>query len=654
MSLHKFPSIGQRFNITRIEYEVAAIQDSLIRYSSVRGGRINHLPIDKYQHLLKEGTLTLIGKQPSEEVLPDNLSEVETSIMNRRLRYVIEIDSHAKHTTSKKEVKEIVKLVAKKIGDKSPPSRSSTSRWIKSYISSNKNPMSLVPKTKDRGNRYPRLDPNIERIINQRIQKDYLTQQRLSARAVHVNIINDIMEEYTKSDLEYISFPSERTINRRILRIDPYKRSKARKGKYVANKEFKGAGRGTVATRALETVEADGNILDVLIIDSETGEIVGRPYGTCLIDKYSRSIISFVITMIPFSSATLLRALKIAISGNNEKFGGLFETMVVDNGSDYISQSVRNFCNHTGIRIEHGAPRDPNSKPHVERFFGILNTQLVHQLPGTTFSNPADKGDYKSEKYACLTLEDLNKFVEQWLDTSYHRSIHRGHGRAPELLWKESIKDNPITTYPIEHLDTIAREVSERRISKGRVTVHNLQWYSHTLATVEQDCKNKGVPAKVDVYIDSLDLGKVFVKDPRDHTIFIQADAVFPNYAEGLSLYEHEIIRDKLKEKGKKDLASYGEYHLEIARWKLFEDIGNHSKEYSKKRIARIKETNKKNKLAKEFLEKKENKIIVKDEGSISITKEVDSNIPIDLSLGKLPPPRGDDSGDDLYSFERC
>jgi len=652
MSASMYPNVGSRFIISGVEFEVTAIQDTQIRYSTVAGGKIHHFPIIKYQNLLDNGQLTLLkDRKDSKNTCLDHLSEAEMESMKRRLNYVKEIYSYARYPTSKKEVLPIINRVSQEIDDKKPPSHATVARWFKAYISSNRDPRSLVPRTKNKGNRYFRFDPNIERIIRERIEKDYLTQQRLSAHTLYENIVANIHEEY-EGNIHHIAIPAERSINRRIAKIDPYKHSRGRNGKYVANKLFKAASRGTVATRVSETIEADGNILDVLVIDNETGEVMGRPYGTCLIDKYSRCIIAFVVTMIPFSSATLLRALKVAISGNNEKFGGLFETLIVDNGSDYISSSVRNFCNHVGVRIEHGAPRDPNSKPHVERFFGTLNKQLVHSLPGTTFSNPSDKGDYKSEKYACLTLDDLNSFIEQWLDTIYHKTVHRGHGRAPEMLWKESIKDQEIIKYSIERLDTMAREVSQRRISKGRVTIHNLQWYAHALATVEQDCKNKGIPAQVDVYIDSLDLGKVFVQDPRDHTVFIQADAVFPNYAEGLSLYEHKIIRRKLKEKGKEDLASYGEYYLEIARWKLYEAIGSHSKEYSKKRIARIKETNKKNQ-AKIIFDKQNRKSDFSDKSKIEPLETHESGFILDNNKLHHLKEDSDQNTPDSYTFER-
>ncbi|MEB8432592.1 DDE-type integrase/transposase/recombinase [Cocleimonas sp. KMM 6892] len=644
MSSYKNIHIGDRFSKCGVKYEISAINSNQIRYMSVSGGKIHHLPLDKYRTLIEEKSISLIKQCHIKEKLPSNITEEETKELSRKLHYVRTVIQFSNFWASKQHVLPLIIEVSKEIEDKSPPSFSTVARWIKIYVNSDRNPMSLAPNIRNRGNKGKLLDLRIEKIIKKHIQQSYLNKQRLSARAVYVLIHNDVHKMF---GIEYI--PSERTINRRIDEIDPHKLKKERHGNYEAIKTFKAAGQGTIATRILETIEADGNILDVLIVDDETGEVMGRPYGTCLIDKYSRCIISFVITMIPFSSATLLKALKIAISGNNEKHGGLFETMIVDNGSDYISSSVRNFCNHTGIRIEHGAPRDPNSKPHVERFFGTLNKQLVHSLPGTTFSNPIDKGDYKSEKYACLTLEDLNRFIEQWLETIYHKTIHRGHGRAPEMLWRDSIKDYPITTYPIEDLDTIAREVYQRRINKGRVTVHNLQWFSHALATLEQDYKNKGIPAQVDVYVDSIDLGKVYIRDPRESSVFIQADSVFPDYADGLSLYEHKIIKEKLKEKGKEDQASYGEQYLEVTRWKLYEDIGSHRKEYSRKQIARIKDTNKKLKEAKLLKTKIEQLKTINNLNKIS---EPDQNSHIQSKLTVNSNKNGSDDTDS-FTFER-
>jgi putative transposase len=263
---------------------------------------------------------------------------------------------------------------------------------------------------------------------------------------------------------------------------------------------------------------------------------------------------------------------------------------VVDNGGDYISGSLRYFCNNVGTRIEYSSPREPNAKPHVERFFYTLNTKLIHIIPGTTFSNPTDRKDYTSEKYACITLPDLRKLIEEWVDTEYHPLIHQGHGRAPIKLWNESLKKHPVITYSNEDLDILARNVETRTISGGRIKAHHLKWYSHALATVEHDLRSRGIKPEVEVSIDETDLGHIYVRDPRDNKVIIRADSVTPEYADGLSLYEHNLIRNDLKNQGEKDIQHLGKYAREKARWKLWNKIVEYGEIFGKKQLARLKE----------------------------------------------------------------
>lgn len=612
MSSHALPNVGQRFHIHGTEFEIVFAGSGNVRYSGVIGGRVNNMSFEKFKKLQLANNISLDEKTSSNCLEPKWLSKKESEIMNRRLYYVREIYNRISSARSKNIVEPIIKEVALDLEDNNPPSFPTFARWFKKYIEENRNPFSLARNYEETGLHQMHFNSNIERIIVERIKEDYLSEQRLTVEAVHNNVTGAILEEYGDDESVIDMIPSIRTIHRRIEDIDPYIKTRKRNGKHVANRNFKGAGRSIQSVRPLEKIEIDGNLIDVLIVDEETGEVVGRPYLTCLIDQYSRCIISYVITLIPFSSATLLKALKFAISKNCGEFGGLFETMVVDNGSDYISASVRNFCNELGIRIEHGAPRDPNSKPHVERFFGTLNKQLIHQLPGTTFSNHNEKGDYDSTKLSCITLIKLNELVSNWLEKIYHRKIHRGHGRAPEKLWEEGIKENPVNTYTLEYLDTIAREVLTRKISNGRITIYNLKWYSHALATIEAQLKLKNLEAKVEVYVDTLDLEKIYIKSPLDGTIFIRADSTIPGYTKGLSLFEHKLIKEELVQKGKQDMASYGEYQLEIEHWNMWQKLVVDGKSYAKKRIARLKETKKSKdslkKVIKENNDKNKNK----------------------------------------------
>ena len=61
----------------------------------------------------------------------------------------------------------------------------------------------------------------------------------------------------------------------------------------------------------------------------------------------------------------------------------------------------------------------------------------LHLLPGTTFSNVEELGDYDPKRHAALTLRELERYIALEIVGSYHQSIHSGLGRPPIAVWKE-------------------------------------------------------------------------------------------------------------------------------------------------------------------------------------------------------------------------
>lgn len=595
--------VGQRFEIYGSEYEVCFVDKKQVRYASAIGGKSFNVSRDRYKELIIENNMLL--DDDGKQIWPDEISDEEASEMTRKLEYIRYVSKKTKKNRSKKKVIKFIKKSAKKQKDKNPPAPSTLAKWTKIYVDSLNNPMSLVNKHRFKGNRYSRFDLDIERIINKNIEEFYNNPQKASCASVYQRTKKEIEVEY---GLQGIIPPSERTINARIHKVDSYHRVASREGKYKANRLYKAAGKSIWVNRAMEVVEADGNKLDVLIVDEDTGEIAGRAFGSCILDVYTRCVLAFFITIKPFSTATLLEAFKLAISNKGTGFGGVMEIFIVDNGSDYASASIKNVCSHTGINIEFAEPKDPNAKAHVERFFGRLNDQLIHLLPGTTFSNHVMKGDYKSEEYACVTITVLREFVQKWIDEVYHCTIHEGHKRVPKVLWAESIKYNPICEFPISKLEKIARTVFPRKVSKGRVTISNLKWYSHALATFEQELKTSGRSTTVNVYLNTYDISEVYIEDIKDKTMNIKAVSTTPEYTNGLSLDEHEAIHKELIKKGKEDLASLSDYQLQVARCELWENIDEYSKSYSRNKKAKLKELRNIEKSKKKaVIEEKEN-----------------------------------------------
>ena len=81
-------------------------------------------------------------------------------------------------------------------------------------------------------------------------------------------------------------------------------------------------------------------------------------------------------------------------------------------------------------------PGKPRYGGHIERLIG---TQMggLHLLPGTTFRNVKELGDYDPKRHAALTLRELERYIALDILGKYHQSIHRSLARPPLAVWRE-------------------------------------------------------------------------------------------------------------------------------------------------------------------------------------------------------------------------
>ena len=67
--------------------------------------------------------------------------------------------------------------------------------------------------------------------------------------------------------------------------------------------------------------------------------------------------------------------------------------------------------------------------------------KLVHTLPGSTFSNIKAKGDYPSEKKACLTPSELERWLIIAITKYYHLRLHKGIFQTPKSYMNQGRSD---------------------------------------------------------------------------------------------------------------------------------------------------------------------------------------------------------------------
>jgi putative transposase len=223
---------------------------------------------------------------------------------------------------------------------------------------------------------------------------------------------------------------------------------------------------------------------------------------------------------------------------------GLPELVVVDNAKQYYSNSFDEACLQLGIITQYAPVKHPYYKPSVERMFGTLNTRLLHQIPGTTFSSVADKWDYDPKKHALISMQTLEEVLHTWIIDVYHRSIHRGISDVPARRWEEGTKEfPPALPYNAEELNVLLGHIEHRSISSSGIEIWGLYYNDPCLSSLKSRHK-KG--DRVKIKYDPMDISLIHVYDSETNS-YLAVPAVDQDYTFGLTLWQHKVIKKEAR-----------------------------------------------------------------------------------------------------------
>ena len=310
-------------------------------------------------------------------------------------------------------------------------------------------PSDLLPGTSGGGRGGARLADAVEVVVREVLRTRYLTRQRRTVAAV----CRDIARE---CKIRGLPAPSRGTVLRRIAGLDPVRTASARLGAEAVRTLRSAGGTPPEVTGLLERVQIDHTPVDVIVVDEQHRLPIGRPYITIEIDMASRCVAGMVVTLeAPSATSAGLCLAHMAVDKRPEleqlgvqavwPMTGKPRELYLGNASEFHSEALRRGCEQHGIKLEYRPPGQPHFGGIVERVIGTM-MQMVHELPGTTFSNPAARGGYDSDRKAVLTLREL----QRWLALAvacYHGEVHDTLGRTPAGVWAEkAAADGPPAT----------------------------------------------------------------------------------------------------------------------------------------------------------------------------------------------------------------
>lgn len=430
-------------------------------------------------------------------------------------------------------------------------------RWLKKYKSTG-TLAGLLPRPSGRKKGETRLDYMVEEIMQNVINTYYLSKQKPSIQSV----ITKISIECKNRE---ITPPSNNTVRNRIHKLSEYEVLKKQGNRSIARTKFEPVPGNFEADYPMQLIEIDHTPVDIILVDDEHREPIGRPWITVAIDIYSRMIVGYYLSLNPPSVTSVAMCVTTTVLPKDKLLldldidvdwdvWGFPETIHVDNGADFRAEAIKEAGLVHGINIEFRPVGRSNFGGHIERVIGTL-MNAVHEIPGTTFSNIQKREEYDSDKHSSMTFSEFEKWLVTFITKVYHKRKHHGIQMSPEQLWEKGIfeGDAPVGLPP-KPSDSLSVMIDflpifKRTVQKNGINIDGINYYDNILRTKihlvdEESGKKKQFICKR----DPRDIKFIWFYDDTTQEYFQipAADQSLPN----LTLWEYDSIKKHLREQG--------------------------------------------------------------------------------------------------------
>jgi len=392
------------------------------------------------------------------------------------------------------------------------------------------------------------LPPAVEAAIERGIEAVYKTREKPRLKRLFRQVRHDCIAAGLKP-------PSLKALLARVSARSLKEMVAAREGPDAARDRFSPAVGGIRTATPLQVVQIDHTLVDIQLADERLRAVLGRPWLTLVLDVHTRSVLGLHVSLDPPSTVSVALAVAHAVLPKEAwlvardidlawPMHGRMGIIHLDNAAEFHAKALARGCQQHGFRLQYRAPATPHHGGHIERLMGTL-MQRVHALPGTTFSNIAQRGDYPSEERAVLTMGEFERVLALEVLGPYHNDVHTALRKSPAAAWAEWIAGGGRPDVPRDPkafvLDFLPFE--ERIVGREGLRLFGIHYYDGALAGLI------GTGTKGRVKYDPRDLSAVFAEMPSgDHLRVPYADLGWP----AITLWEHRQAVRALRAEGRR------------------------------------------------------------------------------------------------------
>jgi putative transposase len=473
----------------------------------------------------------------------------------RKYQYIKQVIESNINSKTKASLQPIIREVAQLINDSKPPTWLTLYRWLKSYEQSGQDLRSLIPKHKSKGDYRPKLNQQVKLILERTIKQIYLTPIQANIADVIEEVIRQINQENHQRQIigqDLLKIPHRSTIYRAVAKLDLLEVLRGRYGKRMGNYLYEQVQKSPPVSRPLERVEIDHTKLPLFVVDSERRMPIGTPWLTTALDRYSGVILGFYLSFDPPSYLSVMQCLKQMIEPkkirhfqeiqtvNNWNVYGLPEVIVVDNGKEFYSSHFEDACLSLGIVIQYSPPKMPWYKGAIERYFGALNSQLLSEQPGKTFTDFMKLSNYDSQKNAVISFSALEEMIYLFIVDIYNQSSHPEFLAPRSEIWTQGIANFP-PAIPLnkEELSVLIGQITWRKITRRGIEFEGLIYNSMDLARLRSNGQDSHTTK---IKYNPTDLSVIYVFDETEQR-FLEVPALNQDYTRNLTIWQHKVIK---------------------------------------------------------------------------------------------------------------
>ncbi len=270
--------------------------------------------------------------------------------------------------------------------------------------------------------------------------------------------------------------PSLRTFSKCVRarpRYEQEKKTKGARGAYPWKKQYLFLDMTTPVhgDRPWEIGHIDHTQLDIELVCSRTGQKLGRPWFTLLIDAYSRRILAITLSYDDPSVEACMRVLRSCVKRHNR----LPQIIVVDNGKDFNSTYFEALLATYMITKKSRPPARPRFGSVCERLFGAINTQFTHNLLGNTQLTKNVRMLTKSfnpKNHAVWTLEEIAQLLAEFCFEVYDVLAHPALGQSPREFYLRALEQSGQRRHTLIAYDALFHVLTLPTTRSGVAMVH--------------------------------------------------------------------------------------------------------------------------------------------------------------------------------------